>query len=431
MPLYLHWAMIMLYCTIGYIHCNKLPDEQRLLLKLFDNYDTSVRPVYNSSKNVVVTFGFTLIQIMDMDEKNQVLITNAWLVMEWKDERISWNQSDFGDMSIVRIPARLLWLPDIVLYNNADDYTTGFMNVNAMVHDNGNVFWSPPVRLRSSCKVDITYFPFDTQICKLKFGSWTYDKAQVDLLNQADFVDVSSYVTNGEWRLSRFEIVRNETVYPIGDAVYPDVTVVLVIRRRVLYYVLNIIAPCFWLNILSVLNFALPPDAGEKMTLGITVLLSYSVFMLLVADSMPPTSEFVPLIGIYLTVSMAMSSVSVVLSVMVMKLHHCVPNQREVPPWVRRFVLKGLSSFLRCRCKPVCRFSRRRRVNMKPSAAAAERLADPTEMCTKLMNELCCSQSREVATLTSPYKATELSSLYPQSNRYVSFLTPEWSTSPE
>ena len=64
-----------------------------------------------------------------------------------------------------------------------------------------------------------------------------------------------------------------------------------------MYYILNILCPCIWLNILSLLAFCLPPDAGEKITLGITVLLSYSVFMLLVAESMPPTSEFVPLIG--------------------------------------------------------------------------------------------------------------------------------------
>ena len=45
-----------------------LPDEHDLLQKLFNNqsYDSSVRPVFNSSHNVVVTFGFTLIQIMDM-----------------------------------------------------------------------------------------------------------------------------------------------------------------------------------------------------------------------------------------------------------------------------------------------------------------------------------------------------------------------------
>jgi len=61
--------------------------------------------------------------------------------------------------------------------------------------------------------------------------------------------------------------------------------------------VLNIILPCISLNVLSLLAFCLPPEAGEKVTLGITVLLSYSVFMLLVAENMPPTSEFVPLIG--------------------------------------------------------------------------------------------------------------------------------------
>ena len=69
------------------------------------------------------------------------------------------------------------------------------------------------------------------------------------------------------------------------------------IQRRILYYILNILLPCVWLNMLSFLAFYLPPDAGEKITLGITVLLSYSVFMLLIAESMPSTSEFVPLIG--------------------------------------------------------------------------------------------------------------------------------------
>lgn len=45
-----------------------LPDEQKLLRKLFNDqsYDNSVRPVFNSSDSVMVSFGFTLIQIMDM-----------------------------------------------------------------------------------------------------------------------------------------------------------------------------------------------------------------------------------------------------------------------------------------------------------------------------------------------------------------------------
>lgn len=69
------------------------------------------------------------------------------------------------------------------------------------------------------------------------------------------------------------------------------------IRRRVLYYFLNVIIPCMLLSSLSLTGFLLPPDAGEKVTLGLTVLLAFSVFMLLVAENMPPTSEYVPLIG--------------------------------------------------------------------------------------------------------------------------------------
>ena len=47
----------------------------------------------------------------------------------------------------------------------------------------------------------------------------------------------------------------------------------------------------------TVTGFLLPPDSGEKVTLGLTVLLAFSVFMLLVAENMPPTSEYIPLIG--------------------------------------------------------------------------------------------------------------------------------------
>ena len=119
----------------------------------------------------------------------------------------------------------------------------------------------------------------------------------MDLWNKSSLVQVNNYITNGEWLLTKYDVVRHEVVYAISDDKFPDVTIYLVLHRRILYYVLNILLPCFWLNILSVLTFVLPPDACEKLTLSITVWLSYSVFMLLVAESMPPTSDYVPLIG--------------------------------------------------------------------------------------------------------------------------------------
>ncbi len=51
------------------------------------------------------------------------------------------------------------------------------------------------------------------------------------------------------------------------------------------------------MSTLTVLVFCLPPDSGEKIGLGITVLLAFSVFMLAIAEKMPETSESIPLIG--------------------------------------------------------------------------------------------------------------------------------------
>jgi len=44
---------------------------------------------------------------------------------------------------------------------------------------NGAVIWQPPAIYKSSCAIDVEYFPYDIQTCMLKVGSWTYDGFQV------------------------------------------------------------------------------------------------------------------------------------------------------------------------------------------------------------------------------------------------------------
>ncbi|RUS75096.1 hypothetical protein EGW08_017150 [Elysia chlorotica] len=322
-------------------------DETRLIDNILSGYNPASRPVYNASHTVTVKFGITLTQISDMDEVNQVLTMNVWLEQEWEDERLTWDPQDYNNLYILRLPCELLWLPDIVLYNSADDFTTGYMKSKAMVYSNGTVFWAPPARFRSSCKIDITYFPFDDQSCELKFGSWTYDGFQVDVTNRTSRVDLQNYVYSGEWELIDVRIRRTVVKYACCVETYPDVRFTVVIRRKTLYYLFNIIFPCLWLTILSLLGFWLPPESGEKITLGITVLLAFSVFMLLIAESMPATSEFVPLMGIYLTITMGMTSMSIILTVFVLQLHHVGPHKRPVPGWLNTLVV-GVFSRLVC-----------------------------------------------------------------------------------
>ena len=88
------------------------------------------------------------------------------------------------------------------------------------------------------------------------------------------------------------------------DKKYPDVTFTLILRRKPLFYVVNLIIPCALISAMSMVEFILPCNSGEKVSLGITVLLSLTVFMLVVAENMPANSDDIPIIGrdAYLTI---------------------------------------------------------------------------------------------------------------------------------
>ena len=49
----------------------------------------------------------------------------------------------------------------------------------------GSCTYIPPGIFKSTCQIDITWFPFDDQNCDMKFGSWTYDgfKVMENILN--------------------------------------------------------------------------------------------------------------------------------------------------------------------------------------------------------------------------------------------------------
>ena len=87
--------------------------------------------------------------------------------------------------------------------------------------------------------------------------------------------------------------------------------------------------------ILTILVFYLPPDSGEKISLSISLLIALSVFSLLVADIMPPTSESLPLIGQYFLFNMTMVTLSLVMSVLVLNIHHRAGKTHRLRPWMR------------------------------------------------------------------------------------------------
>lgn len=321
------------------------PNQRRLYSDLMANYNPLERPVYNDSQTLTVQFGLTLMQIMDVDEKNQVLTTNIWLQLYWDDYYLRWDTSDYPGVTNVRFPDHLIWKPDILLYNSADERFDATFHTNIVVNHSGTCSYLPPGIFKSTCHIDVRWFPFDVQRCDLKFGSWTYGGWSLDLKMLE--TDITSYIANGEWDLVEVPGRKNDRFYECCEEPYPDVTFTVVMRRRTLYYGLNLLIPCVLISTLALLVFLLPADSGEKISLGITVLLSLTVFMLLVAEIMPATSDSVPLIAEYFATTMVIVGLSVIATVLVLQYHHHDPDGGKMPKWTRVILLNWCAWFLR------------------------------------------------------------------------------------
>ncbi|XP_054557108.1 neuronal acetylcholine receptor subunit alpha-2 [Talpa occidentalis] len=320
--------------------------EDRLFRHLFGGYNRLARPVPRTSDVVIVRFGLSIAQLIDVDEKNQMMTINVWLKQEWDDYKLRWNPADFGNITSLRVPSEMIWIPDIVLYNNADGEFAVTHMTKAHLLSSGTVRWTPPAIYKSSCSIDVTFFPFDQQNCKMKFGSWTYDKAKIDLEQMEQTVDLRDYWESGEWAIVNATGTYNSKKYNCCVEVYPDVTYYFVIRRLPLFYTINLIVPCLLISCLTVLVFYLPSDCGEKITLCISVLLSLTVFLLLITEIIPSTSLVIPLIGEYLLFTMIFVTLSIVITVFVLNVHHRSPGTHSMPRWVRAAFLSRVPRWL-------------------------------------------------------------------------------------
>ncbi|XP_045137621.1 acetylcholine receptor subunit alpha-like isoform X11 [Portunus trituberculatus] len=331
------------------------PDAKRLYDDLLSNYNKLVRPVVNVTDVLTVRIKLKLSQLIDVNLKNQIMTTNLWVEQYWFDYKLIWEPEEYGGAKMLHVPSDHIWRPDIVLYNNADGNFEVTLSTKATLHMNGLVEWKPPAIYKSSCEIDVEYFPFDEQTCVMKFGSWTYDGFQVDLrhldeiegTNVVDIgVDLSEFYRSVEWDILEVPAVRHEKFYTCCDEPYLDITFNITMRRKTLFYTVNLIIPCMGISFLTVLTFYLPSDSGEKVTLSISILISLHVFFLLVVEIIPPTSLVVPLLGKYLIFAMILVSISICVTVLVLNVHFRSPQTHKMAPWVRRVFIHILPRLL-------------------------------------------------------------------------------------
>ena len=199
-------------------------------LLLGNFYNPFVMPICEMGKSLLVKQDMVLYQLFDLDEPTQQLMIDVWVETIWRDCRLTWNASQFDNISEISLPSSVIWYPQLIFYQslhgNFEEGLFIYSQSRARVRSDGMVQLGCQALLKTFCRVNLKKFPFDQQACNVTFASWTNDnttitlrsKKSTDGRNRADKTDHSfKDASNGEWDVIGFPAFNDVRMRKVSD----------------------------------------------------------------------------------------------------------------------------------------------------------------------------------------------------------------------
>ena len=303
-------------------------DVKALHTKLMREYMKYIRPVKNQTKQVDVYLSFSVFSLQDLDELLETISVGSVFFLFWRDINMRWNESKHGGVKNIFVAYKDVWIPEIILSNPSDKLHSFGQDWQLIRFDSkGWASWAPGDIITAKCNLNHRYFPFDTQTCSLDLHVWAYLATEVKLIPIDNNIDTQLLTEDSSWT------IVNTSAVAWGDDWVSSVTYTISLSRKPQNVIVNSILPILFLCLLNVLVFLLPPESGERVSFAITVLLSIAVFMTIVSNTLPKSSDPMPLIAFFLIADLAMSalvSVCTVWNLHIFYRHDSIP----IPQWL-------------------------------------------------------------------------------------------------
>jgi hypothetical protein len=245
---------------IYFIKCSILSQlknsEYNVSVELLTGYKVNLKPSYPS-----INIDLTLNQIININEKNQIMTTSVLLNINWKDDRLDWDLNVYN-LTDILIPANSIWTPDLFVINTAD--SNGYVNIPsqslALVNYDGEVNLILSIStLNTRCDMNIYKFPFDSQSCPIQIGTWQNDLTRLTFTDINNTFNLDSYITNPIWQLNSINVSNIESTIRFYSGLNGiDIKYLLNIKRMPNIYILYYVFPCFILNAVILITFFVP-----------------------------------------------------------------------------------------------------------------------------------------------------------------------------
>ncbi|KAK6187209.1 hypothetical protein SNE40_005286 [Patella caerulea] len=321
---------------IKYANCDF--DRRGFFTDLLSNYQPKLQPTERISDNVHVTVKYQLISVNFVSEVNQYIQTSTKLIITWYDAFLKWNASDMDTPSYITVSPDDIWMPSVVIFNAFDNNRKVQKGDNVIITADGHVIWTTHNLFKTSCKIDITKFPFDYQICKTIISP-AYQRYSpfIFKINEHNPV-LEFYQESNEWEILDIMIQKepaNDTRFLNGTIWTGDVVVSIALSRRFAFHIIKGVVPPVSLSIMNCFVFRLPAASGERLTMAISVLLSYTIYLSFINESLPANSDSICIFSVYLTCMLLLSVAIILATIKSVYLHHKTHNN-YLPPILKQ-----------------------------------------------------------------------------------------------
>ncbi|XP_060070331.1 acetylcholine receptor subunit alpha-like [Ylistrum balloti] len=314
------------------IKANSMEDVKTLLADLMVNYSSEVRPVKDQTKPVSIDVGMTLVSINDFNEVTGVISVVIILFLSWTDESLVWNSSSYNNTTSLTFSHEKIWVPKLFLTNPGKDFNPiSNKHFKVTAYANGSVTWIPGRILQATCQPNVTKFPFDLHECTISIAPHGYYRTQISLFTNVPTISLDFYSTNSAWNI----ISTKAFVSSVGVDI---ASFTIKMSRRPLNFMVTVVIPILMLALVNPFVFILPFNSGERISYSITVLLAFTVYMTVVSDRMPASSEPISHLSFYLLSLLALSVLIVIVNIFQIRVYNKDDNEEPVPRWIKNFI---------------------------------------------------------------------------------------------
>ncbi|ESO92734.1 hypothetical protein LOTGIDRAFT_96296, partial [Lottia gigantea] len=248
----------------------------------YTRYQPSQIPLQNNSYSLPIDAVISIGNYIEVHEETQSVLLDIWLQFKWDDFLMTWNSSNFGNISTVRLDIGQIWHPKIKInFGTEQESIVTDSNTQVQVSHDGTVFIHIIDSTSVRCFLDVAKFPFDKQSCEIYIVPLNAYKSEAYFRNVSTEIKI---IGEGQWDILSHGYILGER------SNIALLTFAFVIERRPSYYVSYVMLPIMATSLLNPVVFLIPADSGEKVSTAVTILLSYSVFLGVISEVLAKTS---------------------------------------------------------------------------------------------------------------------------------------------